>query len=353
MSGIIGHTMYAILAHKAAAHRKLPVASLIHRHYASFLCGAYLGCDVQTMPEAICVDTGQNVGYGTAALDNSPLTGGQVRPWSLDFDGKSYRPREIHRMFYGRAHLVFGWATAERRHAVPWDHLSDFCEAVVQDASELFGPGERQLAYLFGWMAHIVGDSLIKSVQPGVELKLLDGKYTPKNRPVQDLVTYHEIGVKELGLNWPALLHDLAQTPVEPIQFHYMRVARPAGELAAVYPNAWSPQLAPLLTEVLKENRRYQTIRNPRLIKSYRLRKNGAEWMCSEELSRQTGGLTYTEMVEAADKAGFRHALWTIAEKTADLFETVIERVPGLRDVPTEKSVSWSELTKKWRRKSR
>ena len=209
------------------------------------------------------------------------------------------------------------------------------------------------MAYLFGWMAHIVGDSLIKSVQPGVELKLLDGKYTPKNRPVQDLVTYHEIGVKELGLNWPALLHDLSQTPVESIQFHYMRVARPAGELAAVYPNAWSPQLAPLLTEVLKENRRYQTIRNPRLIKSYRLRKNGAEWMCSNELIRQTGGLTYTEMVEAADKAEFRHALWTIAEKTADLFETVIERVPSLRDLPTEKSVSWSELTKKWRRKSR
>ncbi|MBC8290741.1 MAG: hypothetical protein H8E37_10540 [Planctomycetes bacterium] len=353
MSGIIGHTMYAILAGKAADHRKLPVAPLIHRHYSSFLCGAYLGCDVQTMPEAVCVDTDQDVGYGTAPLEKSPLTGGKVRPWSLDFDGKSFRPREIHRMFYGRAHLVFGWAAAERKQTVPWDHLPDFCAAVVQDAQELFGPGERQLAYLFGWMAHIVGDSLIKSVQPGIELKLLDGKYTPKNRPIQDLVTYHEIGVKELGLNWPALLSDLAGTPVEPIQPHYMRVARPRGELAARFPNAWSPQLAPLLGEVLNENRRYQAIRNPRLVKSYRLRKIGTEWACSEELSRQTGGLTYREMVEAADEADFRHALWGIAEEIAHLFEQVIERSPSLQELPTEKHVSWEELTRRWRRKSR
>ena len=61
-------------------------------------------------------------------------------------------------------------------------------------------------------MAHVVSDSLIKSVQPGIELHLLDGKYTPRNRPIQDLVTFHEIGVKEFGLNWAALLADLAAT---------------------------------------------------------------------------------------------------------------------------------------------
>ena len=42
MSGIIGHTMYAILAGKAAEHRKLPVFPVIYQHYPSFLCGAYL-----------------------------------------------------------------------------------------------------------------------------------------------------------------------------------------------------------------------------------------------------------------------------------------------------------------------
>lgn len=348
MSGIIGHTMYAILAGKAAAQRKLPVWPVLSRHYASYLCGAYLGCDIQTMPEAVCVDTGQEVGYGTAPLERSPLTGGEVRPWSLDVVGQPYRPRDIHRLFYGRSHLVFGWAPADRQHTVPWDHLPDYCAAVVTDAMELFGPGERKLAYLLGWMAHIVGDSLIKSVQPGIELQILDGKYTPRNRPIQDLVSYHEVGVNELKLNWPALLSDLAATPVEPIQLHFMRAAQPRGELAAQFPNAWSPSLAPLLETVLQENRRYQAIRNPRLIKQYQLRKVKGEWRCSVELSQQTGGLSYAEMIAAAEQADFRQALWTMGEAIAALFEQVIERTPGLQQLPADDGPTWNEITSRW-----
>ncbi|MBP86331.1 MAG: hypothetical protein CMJ64_06405 [Planctomycetaceae bacterium] len=350
MSGIIGHSMYAILAGKAAAERKLPITSLIHWHYASYLCGAYLGCDVQTMPEAVCVDTGEEVGYGTAPLDKSPLTGGAVRPWSLDFDGKQHRPREIHRTFYGRSHLVFGWNASERTHSVPWDHLADYCAAVVQDAFELYGPGQRQLAYLLGWIAHIVGDSLIKSIQPGIDLKLLDGKYTPKNRPIQDLFTFHEIGVKELGLNWNAMLTDLAETPVEPIQFHYMRVTRPRGELAASFPNAWAPKLAPLLSQVLKENRRYQRVRNSRLLTQYALQKTKDGWQCREDLTRQAGGLTYAEMVGIAERAHFRHALWQMGEAIVKLFEQVVDRTPLLQDLDDKQPRSWAEITAKWKR---
>ncbi|HJN13764.1 MAG: hypothetical protein QGH33_20760 [Pirellulaceae bacterium] len=350
MSGIIGHSMYAILAGKAAEHRKMPIATLLHRHYASYLCGAYLGCDIQTMPEAICVDTGQEVGYGTAPLDKSPLTGGDVRPWSLNADGQSYRPRDIHRSFYGRSHLVFGWAPAERQQSVPWDHLPDYCAAVVEDAYDLFGPGQRKIAYLLGWMAHIVSDSLIKSVQPGIDLELLDGKYTPRNRPIQDLIAFHEVGVKELGLNWAALLSDLAETPVEPIQFHYMRVALPHGALAAHFPNAWSPDLQPLLGRVLKENRRYQAIRSPRLLRLYALQKMGSDWNCNEELSRQTGGLSYSEMVEMAKRANLRHALWQMGEAIATLFEQVVERAPRLQELPLGNGPSWSGITKTWRR---
>ncbi|HIE99719.1 MAG TPA: hypothetical protein EYG03_03125 [Planctomycetes bacterium] len=351
MSGIVGHTMYAVLAGMATRHRKLPIAPLIHRHYASYLCGAYLGCDIQTMPEAVCVDTGQDVGYGTAPLPQSPLTGGAVRPWSLEFDGKSYRPRDIHQLFYGRSHLVFGWTSAEREHIVPWDHLPDYCAAVVQDAFELFGPGGRQLAYLFGWMAHIVGDSLIKSVQPGIDLNLLNGKYTPQNRPIQDLVSLHEIGASELHLNWSALLSDLAETPVEPIQLHYMRASKPQGELAAHFSNAWSPHLAPLLNAVLQENRRYQKIRNARLLKLYALKKTGQHWNCSRELSVQTGGLSYSEMVELADQADFRHAMWQMGEAIVTLFEQVIERTPLLQKLPANGGPSWLEITNKWRKR--
>jgi hypothetical protein len=88
MSGVIGHVMYAILGAKAAAHRRSPLEALIGRHWASYLAGAYLGCDIQTMPEAICIDTGKEVGYGTAPLEKSPLTGGKVRPFRLAFEDK-------------------------------------------------------------------------------------------------------------------------------------------------------------------------------------------------------------------------------------------------------------------------
>ncbi len=349
MSGIIGHTMYAVLASRAAEYRRQPIAQLIHRHYASYLCGAYLGCDIQTLPEAICVDTGQEVGYGTVPLEKSPLTGGEVRPWALELDGTTYRPVDIHRIFYGRSHLVFGWKPTEQIHSVPWDHLADYCAAVVEDAMELFGPGERKLAYLFGWMAHVVSDSLIKSIQPGIELNLLDGKYTPKNRPIQDLVTFHDIGVKEFGLNWAALLSDLAETPVEPIQFHFMRVARPRGVLAEQFPNAWAPHLEPLLMSVLNQNRRYQTIRNPRLLEKYRLTKTGDHWECSEELSRQTGGLRYSEMVGLAARADFRHALWSMGEAIVDLFGQVIDRSPVLQRLPESNAPTWAAITAKWK----
>jgi hypothetical protein len=318
-------------------------------NYASYLAGSYLGCDIQTMPEAICVDTGKEVGYGTAPLETSPLTGGAVKPWKLKFGGREYRPREIHRMFYGRSHLVFGWSAADRKHAVPWDHLPDYAAMAVQDTIDLFGPGQRKLAYLFGWLTHVVGDSLIKSVRPGITLDLLDGKYTQANRPIQDLVTFHEIGRSEFKLDWASLLHDLSETPVEPAQLHYMRVGRPRGMLAADFPNAWAAEHEMLLLRILAENRHYQKIRNPRLLKQLALEKTNAGWKCDDELSRCAGGLDYAEMVELADKANFRHALWQMGEAIVTLFEQVIERVPALQKLPDPTVPTWTEVTNRWK----
>jgi hypothetical protein len=53
MSGIIGHSMYALLGLRAAAAQGLPIARVLSRHLPSYLCGAYLGCDVGTLPAAI------------------------------------------------------------------------------------------------------------------------------------------------------------------------------------------------------------------------------------------------------------------------------------------------------------
>lgn len=347
MSGTIGHLAYAMLGAKAAAARKLPLASIAGRHWPTYLAGAYLGCDIQTMPEAICVDSGREVGYGTVPIKTSPITGGEVRPFVLRRGDAQYTPREIHTRFYGRAHLVFGW-NREEKHVVPWDHLADYCAAVIEDAMDLFGPGERPLAYVLGWMTHVVGDSLIKSVQPGIELKLLDGKYTPKNRPIQDLVTFHEIGRRELQWNWPALLADVADTPVEPIQLHYMRVAPPRGELAKTFSNGWIPADQELLQAVLIENRRYFRIWVQHELDLLQLRDTPQGPECRAEMSQQAGGLTYGEMVRIAEAAHFRHALWQMGEAICDLFADVTRRVDRLAAYPVDRS-NWTELTARWR----
>ncbi len=59
MSGIVGHSMYAVLGAKAAAHRQVGLAAIAARNLPSFLAGAYLGSDIQVMPEAKNSSTGK------------------------------------------------------------------------------------------------------------------------------------------------------------------------------------------------------------------------------------------------------------------------------------------------------
>ena len=54
-----------------------------------------------------------------------------VKPWTLKFGGTEYTPRQIHTIFYGRSHLVFGWSEADRKQTLPWDHLPDLLADVA------------------------------------------------------------------------------------------------------------------------------------------------------------------------------------------------------------------------------
>jgi hypothetical protein len=335
MSGLIGHTMYGILAEKAVKSRGLSVASIIERHRASFLCGAYLGCDIQVMPEAVCVDTGRAVGFGTVPLEKSPITGGAVRPWVLVHDGQMYRPKQIHELFYGRAHLVFGWAKEDMTLRVPWDHLADYCTLAIRDDMT----SERGLAYALGWMVHIVGDSLIKSVQPGIRMHLLDGVYTPRNRIVQDQFTFHTIG-GELSVDWPRTFRDMAATPVEAIQPHYMRVGEKRGELGKLFDDGWKPEWQPLLASVLAENRRWLPRHTEDVLRVVQ--------RDSEEAKRVSGGLEHEKMIQIAESAGMRRTLVTIAEECADLIEQVVMQVPEWRKQKRMPDGEWDDLKRKW-----
>src|SRR2546430_10563914 len=126
MSGIVGHIAYALLGAREAARRGFPLGYVVDRHLPSYLIGAYLGCDVQTLPAAICLDTGAEVGYGGQLPPRSPITGGPVQPWALQYDGARYTPRDVHTVFYGRAHVIFGYGPGERDLAIPWARLGAY-----------------------------------------------------------------------------------------------------------------------------------------------------------------------------------------------------------------------------------
>ncbi|MEY3175661.1 MAG: hypothetical protein RLZZ436_3575 [Planctomycetota bacterium] len=331
MSGLVGHTAYAVLTQETLRQRRPRLAELLRKHWHTYLSAAYIGCDIQTLPEAICVDTGEEVGYGTIPLERSPLTGGLLRPWSLQFADSRFTPRQIHTLFYGRSHLVFGWSTEQQQHLVPWDHLPDFAAAALQDVFEHFSGSESAVAWICGWLVHIVGDSLIKSVRPGLQMTLLDGLYTPRNRPVQDLYTFHEVGIGEFGLNWPELFAGMSRAAQEPVQYHVLRCARPRGNLAAQFSNAWEPAQEQLLEAVCRENRRYLGIYAERLLKSYALRTIDGEQQCAQELSAAAGGLTWAEMRSAAQQARFREVLSTIAAEAATMVERSLEGTPATR----------------------
>jgi len=315
MSGLVGHTTYALLARQEAERRKLPIVSSLRDQEASYLAGAYIGCDIQVMPEAVCVDTGREVGFGTVPLSKSPLTGGEVKPWSLAHEGRTYRPMDIHAMFYGRAHLVFGWPKENAALAVPWDHLADYCALAMQDS-----PLESH-AYLFGWIVHIVGDSLIKSIRPGIRLQLLDGTYTPRNRPIQDLFAFHEIGIKELRIDWPHLFEQMAASSVKDAQRHYMRIGERTGKLGEVFADGWQPQQTSLLNAVMHENRRWLGHHAKDVLSDMAL-NNGK---VSAAVQKAVGDLDYPQMMAMAEHSQLRETLRIISSTSVDLFEQVLK----------------------------
>ena len=277
------------------------------------------------------------------------MTGGAVRPWSLQVGERSYRPSEIHALFYGRSHVVFGHPRQQREQAIPWDHLPDYCAAAVEDTYAFFGPGKRPLAYVLGWVAHVVSDSLIKSVQPGIDLYLLDGKYTPRNRPIQDLFMFSEIGVKELGLDWPALLADLVETPVEMVQAHYMRVAAARGELARFFRHDWQPEQGELLAAVLRENRRWCRFHADDELANMRLLPRSDGGVDCNDKIRQSTGMNYGQIVELGREAKLRQACWQMGEAIADMFAAIVRRSLRLAAEPAGEGPEWEELERKWR----
>ena len=323
MSGLAGHTLYAILALRQAEDWTPSLVPLLRRHYVSYLAGAYMGADIQIMPEAVCVETGREVGFGTVPVTESPLTGGAVRPWHLQHDGVQLRPGQIHKLFYGRSHLIFGWSKELGHLRVPWDELTKYAVCVVKDWLASASYTESGLAWIYGWLAHIVSDSMIKSKQPGLNMQLLDGLYTPRNRPIQDLYAFHKMG-EELQIDWATLFEAMAQTPVEEVQFHYMRISACGDKLSAAFPDGWAGDQRALLVSVLRENRRWLRHHARDVIAEMQLEESGGRRMPGRLIRQWTGDLNYEEIIVIAERAGMHETLQRIAEETVGLFDHVL-----------------------------
>jgi len=138
--------------------------------------------------------------------------------------------------------------------------------------------------------------------------------------------------------------------PIEPLQAHYMRVGQAQGHLGNKFKAGWEPQRLTVLLEVMAENRRYQRIRNGRILKQLALKKTDKGLQCDKILSERAKGLKYPEMLELAEKANFRHALWQMGEAIADIFSEVVRLMPEMNEVWQGDKPTWKEIGSKWRK---
>ena len=154
--------------------------------------------------------------------------------------------------------------------------------------------------------------------------------------------------MKEFHLRWPALFADLAGTPVEPLQLHYMRATTPRGALARLFPDGWIPDAEPTLRIVLAENRRYVRQHALDTLASMALHETPDGPECTDA-QRATSGLRYAEMIAAAEAANFRRTLWQMGEQIGEMFAAVAQRSPQLAALPEDGGPAWDETTRRWR----
>ena len=93
-----------------------------------------------------------------------------------------------------------------------------------------------------------------------------------------------------MKLDWKKLFEDMAGTPIEAIQPHYMRIACAGGTLGKTYAEGWKPEDAGLLQAVLKENHRWLTHHAQDVLSDMALTQGPEGPAVSENVSRTTGG---------------------------------------------------------------
>jgi hypothetical protein len=140
------------------------------------------------------------------------------------------------------------------------------------------------------------------------------------------------------------------EAPVEPVQFHYMRIAEPRGQIARLFPHDWQANQTELLRAVLTENRRWCRFHAQDVLRDMQLLTTTDGRVECNDTFRQLTGLNYAQMIELAQQAKLDRACWQMGEAIADMFAAVVQRSPKLSAEPVNEGPSWEELTKAWQR---
>jgi len=221
------HVTYAVLGAQAATARRLPVAPLLRRHWASYLCGAYLGCDIQTFPKQCVWTRAAKSGTAWCRWPESPHRRRGPAMEAL-LDGREYTRVTSTGCFTGDR----TWSLAGARRNSTCRNPGTIWPITSRARPLTRGPAlaRANVRWPISSHARARGRRQSHQVRPRrPEAAFTRRQYTPRNRPIQDLITFHEVGRKELNLNWARPAGGSRWLPaVESLQPHTMRVARHA-----------------------------------------------------------------------------------------------------------------------------
>lgn len=217
------------------------VARIAAAHLPSVYAGAYEGADCQIMPLALCDGCGRVVGLGH--LPDVPLCeycGGTLRPYRFHFAGQDWDALSLHGAFYVRSHLGLPVSSphSDRSH-LPLDATRSVWRNVLCDAFTTAHAGplisadpgrwEWAVAFVLGWITHVVADLVMKGFWPETvtDTSFVDGLYGPKSRMAWEHLILSTL-CDEMGISGEGLLYGLPGGDDNGIMLHYMMVNEPA-----------------------------------------------------------------------------------------------------------------------------
>lgn len=123
-----------------------------------------------------------------------------------------------------------------------------------------------------------------------------------------------------------------------------MRCLPARGKLGGLFTEGWKPESGGVLRAVLTENRRWVREHAKDVLADMALR-NGE---CSKRMST-LAGMSYAAMVQAAEQARLRHALWQMGEAVAAMFEATQKRSARLAALPKDDGPDWETIGQQWK----